>query len=94
MAMTRDSAVGIATGYGLENQGVGVQVLVGERIFTPPRRPDRLWSPPSLLSKGYRGARSPEVKRPGREADHSPPINTEAKKMWIYTSTRPYAFMA
>jgi hypothetical protein len=32
------------------------------------------------------------VKRPGREADHSPPANAEVKKMWIYTSTLPYAF--
>jgi hypothetical protein len=27
--------------------------------------------------------------RPGREADHSPPINVEFKKTWIYTSTPP-----
>jgi hypothetical protein len=29
------------------------------------------------------------VKRPGREADHSPPTSAEVKKMWIYTSTPP-----
>jgi hypothetical protein len=34
------------------------------------------------------------VKRPGREADHSPPTSVEVKKMWIYTSTPPYTFMA
>jgi hypothetical protein len=34
------------------------------------------------------------VKRPGREADHSPPASTKVKKMWVYTSTAPYAFMA
>jgi hypothetical protein len=28
------------------------------------------------------------------EADHSPPASAEVKKMWIYTSTPPYAFMA
>jgi Ni/Co efflux regulator RcnB len=33
------------------------------------------------------GALSPGVKRPGREVDHSPPICTEVKKMWICTST-------
>jgi hypothetical protein len=33
------------------------------------------------------GALSPEVKRPGLEADHSPPASAEVKKMWIYTST-------
>jgi hypothetical protein len=36
----------------------------------------------------------PAVKRPEREADHSPPTNAEAKKTGIYTSTPPYAFMA
>jgi hypothetical protein len=37
---------------------------------------------------------SPGVKRQGREADHSPPASAEVKKMWIYTSTALYAFMA
>jgi hypothetical protein len=40
------------------------------------------------------GALSLRVKRPGREADHSPLTNAEVKKMWIYTSTPPYIFMA
>jgi hypothetical protein len=31
---------------------------------------------------------------PGGKADHSPPASVEVKKMWIYTSTTPYAFMA
>jgi hypothetical protein len=52
---SRDSVVGIATGYGLEELGVGVRVLVRSRIFTSPCRPDRLWGPPNLLSNGYRG---------------------------------------
>jgi hypothetical protein len=30
----------------------------------------------------------------GHEADHSPPTSAEVKKIWIYTSTPPYAFMA
>jgi hypothetical protein len=30
---SRDSSVGIATGYGLDDQGAGVQVPVGSRIF-------------------------------------------------------------
>jgi hypothetical protein len=34
------SVVGIATGYGLDDRGVGVQVAVGSRIFSSPRRPD------------------------------------------------------
>jgi hypothetical protein len=91
---SRDSVVGIATGYGLHDRGLGVRVPVGSRIFSSPRSPDLLWGPPSLLSNGHRGALSPGVQRQGREADHSPPASAEVKKTWIYTSTPPYVFMA
>jgi hypothetical protein len=46
-------------------------------VFSFPRRPDRLWGPPSLLSNWYQGALSLEVERPGSEADHSPPTSAE-----------------
>jgi hypothetical protein len=52
---SRDSSVGIATGYGLDDRGVGVRVAVGSWIFSSPRRPDRLKGPPNLLTNGYRG---------------------------------------
>jgi hypothetical protein len=50
---SRDSSVGIATGYGLDDRGVGVRDPVESRIFSSPSRPDRLWGPPNLLSNGY-----------------------------------------
>jgi hypothetical protein len=88
----RDNAVSIATGYGLDDRGVGVQVPVGSRIlstsFRPalgPTQPPVEWVPRTL---------SPALKRQGREADHSPPASAEVKKMWIYTSIPLYAFMA
>jgi hypothetical protein len=89
----RDSVVGIATSYGLDDQEVGVRVPVGSRIFSSLRRPDRLWGSLNLLSNGVPGALSPGVKLPGREADHSLATSSEVKKMWIYTPTHPYAFM-
>jgi hypothetical protein len=49
-----------------------------------PTKPPTQWVPG--LSQG--------VKRPGHEADHSPPTSAEVKKMWIYTSTPLYAFKA
>jgi hypothetical protein len=52
---SRDSVVGIATSYRLDDRGVGVRVPVGSRIFSSPNRPDRLWGPPNLLSSGFRG---------------------------------------
>jgi hypothetical protein len=40
------------------------------------------------------GELSPGVKRLGPEGDHSLLTSAEFKKMWIYTSTPPCAFMA
>jgi hypothetical protein len=34
------------------------------------------------------------IKRPVREADHSPPSSAEVKNAWNYTSTLLYVFMA
>jgi hypothetical protein len=34
------------------------------------------------------------VKRPGREADHSPPSSAEVKNAWSYTFSPQYTFMA
>jgi hypothetical protein len=50
-----------------------------------------------LFSKSSRPvlvALSPRVKWLGRKADHSPSPSAEVKKIWAYTSTPPYAFMA
>jgi hypothetical protein len=52
-------------------------------------RPNRFWNPPSLLSSVFQGALSLGVKRPGYEADHSPPSSAEVKNAWSYTSTPP-----
>jgi hypothetical protein len=39
------------------------------------------------------GTFSPGVMRQGSETDHSPPASPEVKKMWLYTSPSPYAYM-
>jgi hypothetical protein len=89
---SRGSAVGITTGYGLNDRGVGVRVPVGSRIFTS-YRPDRLNGPPSLLSNWYWGLFPLGLKRQGREAYNSSPTSAEANKTWVYTSTPQFVFM-
>jgi hypothetical protein len=54
--LSRESVVGTATGYGLDDRGVVVRVPLGARIFSSPGRPDRLWGPPNLLTNGYGGS--------------------------------------
>jgi hypothetical protein len=76
----------------VDDRGVGVWVPIGSRIFSSPCRPDRLWDPPNLLCNGYRGL-CPRGWS-GRGVKLTTPASAEVTKMWIYTSTPPYAFMA
>jgi hypothetical protein len=48
-----------------------------------PTQPTIRWVPRALC---------PEVKRQGREADHSPPTCTKVKKTWTYRSSLSYFF--
>jgi hypothetical protein len=70
-----------------------------KRLFSP-RRPDRLWGPPILLSNGYRGISGWGVKLTSHlqlvlrsKADHSPSTNAEVKNGELYLYS-PYVFMA
>jgi hypothetical protein len=67
-------------------------IYVGPRIFSKssrealrPTQPPIQWVPGDL---------SLRIKKQEREADHSPPTSAEVKKIWIYTPTSQYAFMA
>jgi hypothetical protein len=55
--------------------------------------PDRLCSHKVSCPMGT-WSPSSTVKRPGREADHSPATNTEVKKTRIYISTPPHVFIS
>jgi hypothetical protein len=80
-------AADIASGYGLDDRGVEARVQVGSRAYSTSCRPTLGSTQPPI--QWVLAALSPGIKRPGREADHSPPASAEVKKMWIYTSTHP-----
>jgi hypothetical protein len=48
----------------------------------------RVPPPPDFYPVGN-GVLSPGIKRPGCEADLSPPSNAEVKNVWSYASTPP-----
>jgi hypothetical protein len=52
---SRDSSVGIATGYDLDDGGIGLLVPVGSSIFSSPCCPDRLWGHPTSYPMSARG---------------------------------------
>jgi hypothetical protein len=47
---SQDSSISTETGYGPD--GLGSIPGIGKRLFSSPRRPDLLWSSPSLFSNG------------------------------------------
>jgi hypothetical protein len=75
--MSRDSSVGISTGYGMD--GWGSILESGKRFFSILQRPDSIWGSPNLLSNTRIGAHSQGLKQPGREADHVLPSSVEIK---------------
>jgi hypothetical protein len=78
--MSRDSSVGIALGYGLEDRGSRVRFLAGAGNFSLHHRvQDGSGAHPASYPMGIR-ALSVGVKRPGSEADHSPPSSAEVKE--------------
>jgi hypothetical protein len=55
------------------------------RLALGSTKPPIQWAP-GVLSPGLKGA--------VHEYYHSPPTSDEVKKMWVYTSTPPYVYMA
>jgi hypothetical protein len=90
----RDSSVGIATGYGLDEEGGGSSSPCRVKNFLFSTSSTPALGPTQPFIQEVPGALSPGVKRSVREADHSSPINAQVKKIQIYTSIPPYAFMA
>jgi hypothetical protein len=83
--MGRNSLVGIATGYGLEDRGVGIRIPVGVKNFL-----HLVQTGSEIHSTSYAigtAALFRGIERPGHEAEYSPLTSAEVNKMWNYTST-------
>jgi hypothetical protein len=87
---SRDSSVGIRTGYGLDSwgsipgRGKFSLFSIVSRLALGPTQPPIQW---------VLGTLSPGVKRPGRQADHSPPSSAKVKNGGA-TPPLPHVFMA
>jgi hypothetical protein len=89
--MSRDSAVGIATGHGLDDRGVGVLSPGRGKNFLFSRSSRPALGPTQPPIQRVLGTLSPGVKRLGCEADHSPPASAEVKKnvdLYIHSPIR------
>jgi hypothetical protein len=87
---SRNSSGGIATGYRLDGRGSipdRGKIFLFSTAFRPPLRPTQppiQWVP---------GANFTWIKRPRREADHSPPSSKEVKNGGAMPPLPPYVFL-
>jgi hypothetical protein len=80
-------------GYGLDGRGsIPGRGSDGIFLFTTASRP--ALGPTQLPFQWVPTALTPSIKRPVREADHSPPSSAEVENKCSYTSAPQYAFMA
>jgi hypothetical protein len=77
---SRDSSVGIATGYGLEDGGVGVRVPAWQECSLLHVVQTGSGVHPTSYTMGTGGGLSSGVKRPEREADHHLKLVTRSRK--------------
>jgi hypothetical protein len=85
LTKSRDSPVGIALGYGIDTRlGLGIF------LFTTTSRPVLGRTEPPI--RWLPGALSLRVKRPAREADHSPASSAEVKEcveLYLHSTNMP-----
>jgi hypothetical protein len=76
---SRDSSVGLTTEYGLDDRMIGVRLPAGAGNFSLRHHVQKGSGAHPAYPMGTRGS-SLGVKRPGREADHTPPTVAEVKE--------------
>jgi hypothetical protein len=89
----RDSSVSIVTRLRTGRPGFNSRQELRIFLFFTAGCPYRLVAHPTSYPMNT-GVISQGLKRPRREADHSPPSSAEVKNAWSCTSTHQYVFMA
>jgi hypothetical protein len=89
---SRDSSVGIALGYGLDDRGFRFRFPAGAGNFSLHYRVQNGTGAHPASYPTVPGALSLGVKRPGREAGHSPPSSAEVKEcveLYLHSPNTP-----
>jgi hypothetical protein len=89
---SRDGSIGIALGYGLDDRDSRVRFPAGLGIFLFTTASRTALGPTQSPIQWVPGVLSLEVKRTGREADHSPPSSAEVKEcveLYLSSSNAP-----
>jgi len=89
---TQGSSVSTLTRVRDEQLGFNSRQRQGLFLFATASRPAP--GPTQPPGNGYREFLPRQVKRPGREADLSPPSSAEVDNKWNYNSTSQYVFIA
>jgi hypothetical protein len=89
---SRDSSASIVTRLRIGRPGFDSRQRGAFFLFANASRPALGFTRSPI--KIVLGALSPGVKRPGREADHSPPSTAGVKNAWRYIPTPPHVFLA
>jgi hypothetical protein len=92
MIQSRDSSVGIALGYGLDDRGSRIRFPGGLGIFLYTTASRTALEPIQLPIQWVPGVLSLGVKRRGREAGHSPPSSAEVKEyveLYLHSPNTP-----
>jgi hypothetical protein len=77
---------------GLPSVRSGDRIPAGAtKFYLLQKRPYQRCGSPSPLFNAYVGSFA-GIKRPGRQADHSPPSSAEVKNEWSYTASPPTCF--
>jgi hypothetical protein len=92
VVVSRDSSVGIALDYGLDDRGSRVRFSVGAGNFSFTTASRTALGPTQPPIKLVRGALSVGVERSCRKADHSHPSSAEVKErveLYLHSPNKP-----